>query len=122
MAIAEVQSRVEQLRAVIDEALEAPATPIRMVERIFDHARWVRLYIDLELAYKPYRDVQDEAWVARRFSTEDAARQLLSEFRATIGDIPAVTAGLKDLRNLRARVEGVLAVTQDWWKEKAQAK
>jgi hypothetical protein len=125
MAIAEVQSRVEQLRVVIDEALkapEAPAIPIRMVERIFDHARWLRLYLDLELAYKQYGDVQDEAWIARRYSTESAARELLSEFRATIDDIPAVTAKLKELRNLRARVEGVLAVTQDWWKAKAEAK
>jgi hypothetical protein len=122
MAIAEVQSRVEQLGSVIDEAVAAPATTIRMVERIVDHARWVRLYVDLELAFKPYRDVQDAAWSTRRFSTEDQARQFLSEFRATIQDVSAVTAGLTELRNLRARVEGVLNVGQEWWQAKAEAK
>ncbi|MDY7232147.1 hypothetical protein [Hyalangium rubrum] len=58
----------------------------------------------------------------RPLSTEEEARQLLVEFRARLRDVSAVTAGHVELRNLRARVEGVLNVAQDWWKAKAEEK
>lgn len=122
MAVADVQARIEQLLAVIDEVVAAPAVKTWPLEKVIDHARWVMLYIDLELAFQPYRDVQDAAWASRRFTTEEAARQLLVEFRSSVSDLAAVTAGHRALRNLRARVEGVLNVTLEWWKSKAEAK
>src|SRR5918999_447402 len=115
MAIAEVHMRLGKLLGSIDELLGTPKTDIRMIERLVDHARWAKLYIDLELAYKPYWGVQDAEWTARRFLTEASARHMLEEFRSRLSDIAAETAGHVGLRNLRARVEGVLNVAQQWW-------
>jgi len=115
MAIAEVHVRLGKLLGSIDELLGTPKADIRMLERLIDLARWAKLYIDLELAFKPYRDVRDAEWATRRFSTETAARQMFEEFRSTLSDVAAETAGHVQLRNLRARVEGVLNVAQQWW-------
>jgi hypothetical protein len=122
MAVADVQARIEQLVAVIDEVTAAPTVKIWPLEKLIDHARWVKLYVDLELAFKPHRYVEDELWLRRSFTTEDDARQLLVEFRATVSDMAAATSGLVALRNLRARIEGLLHVTQDWWRWKAESK
>jgi hypothetical protein len=81
-----------------------------------------KLYIDFELAFQKYREVEDAAWAERRFLTEVTARQLLVEFRSTLSDVAAATAGVKQLRNLRARIEGVLNVAQEWWRWKAEEK
>jgi hypothetical protein len=120
MAIAEVHMRIGKLLADIDELLQSNATDIRLIERLVDHARWSKLYIDLELAYQPYWDVRDAAWATFRFSTEDVARKVLGEFRSTLRDVSAVTAGHVQLRNLRARVEGVLNIAQEWWRQLAE--
>ncbi|WP_224248936.1 hypothetical protein [Hyalangium gracile] len=122
MAIAEVHVRIGKLLAAIDELLETSSTDIRLIERVVDLARWSKLYIDLELAYKPYRDVRDAEWTTRKFTTEESARKLLVEFRDTLRDVEASTTGHVEQRNLRARVEGVLNVTQEWWKQSAEKK
>jgi hypothetical protein len=115
MAIAEVHVRLGKLLASIDELLGTPKADIRLLERLIDHARWAKLYIDLELAFKPYRDVRDAEWATRRFSSEAPARQMFEEFRSSLSDVSAETDGHVALRNLRARVEGVLNVAQQWW-------
>jgi hypothetical protein len=120
MAIAEVHVRIGKLLAVIDEIRETSSSNIRTIERLVDLARWTKLYIDLELAYQPYWDVEDAPWRTRQFSTEDAARKLLVEFRSTLRDVAATTAGHVKLRNLRARVDGVLNVSQEWWRSLAE--
>ena len=122
MAIAELHVRLGKLLAVVDEILETSSTDLRLIERLVDLARWSKLYIDLELAYQPYWDVQDAAWSTFRFSTEEQARKLLAEFRSTLRDVAAATAGHVALRNLRARVDGVLNVSQEWWKQQAEKK
>lgn len=120
MAIAEVHVRIGKLLADIDELLQSTVTDIRLLERLVDHARWSKLYIDLELAYQPYWDVRDAAWATFEFSTEDVARKVLGEFRSTLRDVSAATTGHVQLRNLRARVEGVLNISQEWWKQLAE--
>jgi hypothetical protein len=120
MAIAEVHVRIGKLLGTIEEILGTPKTDIRMLERLVDHARWAKLYIDLELAFKPYWGVEDAEWSTRHFVTEPTARLMLEEFRSTLSDVAAATAGHVKLRNLRARVEGVVNVAQGWWKEKAE--
>src|SRR5512140_309607 len=122
MAIAELHVRICKLLAAIDDVLDSSTSDIREIERLVDLARWTKLYIDLELAYQPYWDVQDAEWSTRRFSTEEAARQLLVEFRSTLRDVAAATVGHVKLRNLRARVDGVLNVSQEWWKSLAEKK
>jgi hypothetical protein len=122
MAIAEVHVRLGKLLAIIDEILDSSSADIRMLERLVDSARWAKVYIDFELAFQKYREVADAAWAERRFLTEVTARQTLAEFRSTLSDVTAATAGVAPLRNLRARVEGVLNVAQDWWKWRAEAK
>ncbi|WP_224366680.1 hypothetical protein [Hyalangium versicolor] len=122
MAIAELHVRIGKLLADVDEVLKTSGGDARLIEQLADHARWAKLYIDLELAYQPYWDVRDADWATRRFETEDQARQLLVEFRSTMRDVSAVTAGHVQLRNLRARVEGVLNVSQEWWKQLAEKK
>lgn len=122
MAIAEVHVRLGKLLAIIDEILETSSTDIRVLERLVDTARWAKVYIDLELAFQKYREVADASWATRRFLTEVTARQMLAEFRSTLSDVAATTAGVMPLRNLRARVEGVLNVAQEWWKWKADEK
>jgi hypothetical protein len=122
MAIAEMHVRLGKLLSAIDEILESSSTEIRMIERLVDVARWAKLYIDFELAYQKYQEVQDAAWTSRRFLTEVTARQMLAEFRSTLSDVAATTNGVVPLRNLRARVEGVLNVAQEWWKWKAEEK
>jgi hypothetical protein len=120
MAIAEVHVRLGKLLASIDELLGSPTVDIRLIERLIDHARWAKLYIDLELAFKPYRDVRDADWVTRRFVSEAATRQMFEEFRASLANVAAETNGHVAQRNLRARVEGVLNVAQQWWGELTQ--
>jgi len=115
MAIAEVHLRLGKLLGSIDEVLGSAKADVRMIERLIDHARWAKLYIDLELAFKPYRDVRDAEWTTRRFVSEAAARQMFEEFRASLSDVAAETEGHVAQRNLRARVEGVLNVAQQWW-------
>ncbi|HYH97209.1 hypothetical protein [Hyalangium sp.] len=122
MAIAEVHVRIGKLLGTIEEILGTAKTDIRVLERLVDQARWAKLYIDLELAFKPYWGVEDAAWSTRHFVTEPTARQMLEEFRSTLSDVAAATAGHVKLRNLRARVEGVVNVAQGWWKEKAEEK
>jgi hypothetical protein len=122
MAIAEVHVRLGKLLAVIDEILDSSSADIRVLERLVDSARWAKVYIDFELAFQKYQEVADAAWATRRFLTEVTARQTLAEFRSTLSDVAATTAGVVPLRNLRARVEGVLNVAQDWWKWKAEEK
>lgn len=122
MAIAEVHVRLGKLLSIVDEILESSSSDIRVIERLVDSARWAKLYIDFELAFKPYREVADADWARRHFKTEGTARQLLAEFRSTLSDVAATTAGVMPLRNLRARVEGVLNVAQGWWKWKAEEK
>lgn len=122
MAIAEVHVRLGKLLSVVDEILESSTSDIRVIERLVDTARWAKLYIDFELAFKPYHGVEDAEWATRRFLTEVTARQMLAEFRATLSDVAATTAGVMRLRNLRARVEGVLNVAQEWWKWKTEEK
>lgn len=120
MAIAEVHLRLGKLLGSIDEVLATPKVDVRMLERLIDHARWAKLYIDFELAFKPYRDVQDADWGTRKFESDATARQMFEEFRTRLGDVGAETAGHVPLRNLRARVEGVLNVAQQWWGTLAQ--
>ncbi|KFE69915.1 hypothetical protein DB31_4957 [Hyalangium minutum] len=115
MAIAEVHMRLGKLLGSIDEVLGTPKVDIRSIERLIDQARWAKLYIDFELAFKPYRDVLDADWGTRKFVSETSARQMFEEFRTRLGDVAAETAGHVPLRNLRARVEGVLNVAQQWW-------
>lgn len=122
MAIAELHVRIGKLLAAIDEVVETSSSDIRSIERLVDLARWTKLYIDLELAYQPYWDVRDAAWASFHFSTEEVARQLLVEFRSTLRDVAAETAGHVKLRNLRARVDGVLNVSQEWWTSLAEKK
>ena len=122
MAIAEVHVRIGKLLSTVDEILESSSSDIRVIERLIDHARWAQLYVDLELAFQPYREVADAAWTTRHFQTEVTARQVLAEFRATLSDVAAATAGVAQLRNLRARVKGVLNVAQEWWQWKAEEK
>jgi hypothetical protein len=122
MAIAEVHVRIGKLLAAIDEVLETSSSDVRLIERLVDLSRWAKLYIDFELAYQPYRDVRDADWSTRRFSTEDEARKLLVEFRSTLRDVAAATTGHVELRNLRARVDGVLNVSQEWWRSLAEKK
>jgi hypothetical protein len=115
MAIAEVHVRLGKLLASIDEVLATPKADVRLIERLIDHARWAKLYIDLELAFKPYRDVRDADWATRRFVSEEKARQMFEAFRVSLSDVAAETAGHVEQRNLRARVEGVYNVAQQWW-------
>jgi hypothetical protein len=122
MAIAEVHLRLGKLLSAIDEIRGASTTDIRMLERLVDYARWAKLYIDLELAFQPYWGVQDAEWTTRHFVTDAQARQMLEEFCSTLGDVTAATAGHVKLRNLRARVEGVLNVAEEWWQWRAEAK
>jgi hypothetical protein len=122
MAIADVHVRLGKLLSVIDEILESSSIDVRLIERLIDSARWAKLYIDLELAYQKYREVTDAEWTTRRFLTEVTARQLLVEFRGTLSDVAAATTGVVPLRNLRARVEGVLNVAQEWWKWRTEEK
>jgi hypothetical protein len=122
MAIAEVHVRLGKLLSVIDEILESSSIDIRLIERLVDSARWAKLYIDFELAYQKYREVTDAEWTTRRFLTEVTARHLLVEFRGTLSDVAAETADVVPLRNLRARVEGVLNVAQEWWKWRQEEK
>ncbi len=122
MAMADVHVRLGKLLGTIEEILGTPKTDLRMLERLVDQARWAKVYIDFELAYKPYRDVADADWATRHYLTEAKARQLLAEFLSSLDDVSAATAGHVGLRNLRARVEGVHNVAQEWWKEKAEGK
>lgn len=122
MAIAELHVRIGKLLAAIEEVLDSSPANIREIERLVDLTRWTKLYIDLELAFQPYWDVRDAAWASFHFSTEEVARQLLVEFRSTLRDVAGETAGHVQLRNLRARVEGVLNVSQEWWKSLAEKK
>jgi len=107
--VARVRARIAKLNETLDAAIAAPTRDA--VAAVIDAARWARLDVDTALALKGHvADLRDARWTSLRFSTAPAA---LATFAAFV-DAPTQVLNLVEMRNLRARLEGLLAVARGY--------
>jgi hypothetical protein len=106
-AIGRVRKRLDTLDAAIRSALEAPS-PQRFAT-VVDVARWARLDVDTALAMKGHvPNLRDERWARMTYTTRQSALDTLQEFLSQ----PIARLDLVGMRNLRARLSGVIAVAR----------
>ncbi|MGZ3449447.1 MAG: J domain-containing protein [Polyangiales bacterium] len=106
-AVARVRRRLEILEAAIRSACSDPS-PSKIAE-VIDAVRWARLDVDTALAMKGHvADLFDEHWARMTFTTRAKAFWVLRQF---IG-APIARLDLVGMRNLRARLTGVLAIAR----------
>ncbi len=106
-AVERVRGRIDKLGDVVRATLADPSAA--NVDAVIDRARWARLDVDSALALKGHvADLRDGHWSALRYTDRRAAIETLTAFLETKGRAPDLTA----MRNLRARLEGLLAVAR----------
>lgn len=102
-----MRKRLETLDVAI-RALLADATAANAAA-VTDVARWARLDVDTTLAMKGHvPDLPDEAWAHMKFTGRDHAIETLRQFSSE----PITRLDLVGMRNLRARLTGVLAMAR----------
>lgn len=88
------------------------------VDAVIDAVRWARLDVDSALALKGHvADLRDGHWSTLRYTDRPVAAATFAAFLEAA--IP--TWDLKALRNLRARLDGMLAVARGLAAELARA-
>jgi hypothetical protein len=106
-SVAQVQRRFEVVDAAIRAALAEPTRA--NLDAVIDAARWARFDVDAALAMKGHvPDLRDEHWATMKFTTPAMALSMLENFVAT----PLERLDLVAMRNLRARLTGVLAMAR----------
>jgi curved DNA-binding protein CbpA len=111
----DVEARLQRLVAAIDRACESPTVTRQKLDAVLDAARWSRLHVDLALAFKPQvHPLRDRAWSMARYTAERDARELVAAFRETVLRLDVSRIDHVELRNLRARLDGLLAVAEGW--------
>ncbi len=123
MALVDVVIRQENLNRIVGKAGSVAQMDAALLEQLLDAARWTRTHVDLELALqREVGDIRDQSWRELQFTNETAARSALRDFSAAIRPLP--DAGLKlqvELRNLRARLDGLIQLSSGWWKALVEA-
>jgi hypothetical protein len=115
-SVDELEKRARRLADCID-AVRSSRVTNEALETLLDAARWTRLHVDFALAFqRQVHPLTDAAWSARRFTTERAAMATIVEFRDRLVPAPASAMDLAGLRNLRARLDGLMAVVDGWAK------
>lgn len=110
-----VRTRLNRLIETVRTAIAAPSTAT--LAAVIDDARWTRLDVDTSLALKGHvADLRDAAWRDRSFTTESGALATLEEFAAA----PSGKLSLIEMRNLRARLDGLLAVVRGYHASRAK--
>jgi hypothetical protein len=106
-AVARVRTRIEALDAAIRALLSDPNGVDGAA--VTDAARWARLDVDTALAMKGHvPDLRDDAWAHMKFTSREHARATLRQFVTE----PITRLDLVGMRNLRARLTGVLAMSR----------
>ena len=107
--VARVRARIEKVNEAIRAALQKPSR--EAVAAIVDQARWAKLETDTALAFKRQAGtLRDAHWADLKFTSQDAAQKTLEEFASA----PTKNANLVDMRNLRARIDGLLNVARGY--------
>ncbi|GAC1577450.1 MAG: hypothetical protein NVS3B20_25550 [Polyangiales bacterium] len=104
-----VHARLGRLIATIRAGMAAPSR--KTLAAIIDDARWTRLDVDNSLALKGHvADLRDAHWSGLLFTSPLQALEVLEAF------VRAPTEGLDlvEMRNLRARLDGVLSVARGY--------
>lgn len=107
--IERVRARVAKLHESIGAAVEAPT--LDTLAAVVDDARWTRLDVDTALALKGHvADLRDAHWTTLQFTTPADALATFESFASA----PTSNYALIEMRNLRARVEGLLKVARGY--------
>jgi curved DNA-binding protein CbpA len=105
--VTRVRERMQKLDRALEIALGEPNE--HNVEAVVDAARWARLEVDSALAFKGHvADLRDEAWKRLTYTDRKSALEVFTRFRL----MTEATWDLVALRNLRARLDGLLAVAR----------
>jgi hypothetical protein len=106
-AVARVLVRLGALNAALRTAIHDPSPGNAAV--VVDAARWARLEVDSALALKGHvAGLRDQSWCTLKFTTRSAA---LATFTAFV-DGHRDALDLVEMRNLRARLEGLLTIAR----------
>jgi curved DNA-binding protein CbpA len=116
---ADVIDRLRSLLGAMDRASNAPIG-VKAIDAVLDEARWSRLYVDLALAFqRQVYPLRDDAWCTARYTGEREAWKLLASFRETVVRLEAMQLDVVELRNLRARLDGLIAVLEGFQRASA---
>lgn len=108
-ALVRVRARLATLMSALRAALARPDR--ERLGELVDRARWARFDVDVALSLKGHvTDLRDEPWRTLRFSEPREARQTLEAFL----EAPVYRLPLVEMRNLRARLDGLIVVTNGW--------
>jgi hypothetical protein len=107
--VARVSTRLAKLNSAIRSALDAADR--EAVASVIDRARWARFDVDSALAFKrQVSPLRDAHWSKLRFTNaSDALKTLHAFLEASPGSL-----GLVEMRNLRARLDGLLNVARGY--------
>ena len=106
---ANVHRSLLRLLAAIDLAVLRATRP--SIEDVVDVARWSRLETDLALGLKGHVDpLRDAAWSSLQYQGPAEAARVMVKFRKLAGELDQASLDLVELRNLRARLDGLIAV------------
>ena len=81
------------------------------IDDVVDVARWSRLETDLALGLKGHVDpLRDAEWSSLQYQGPADAARVMIKFRAHAAKLDQASLDLVELRNLRARLDGLIAV------------
>ena len=105
-AVERVRARMAKLIASVHAAI-ADANRATLGD-VIDAARWARFDVDSALALKGHvADLPDAHWTALRYTHREAALATLTAFLETPRAVSLVS-----MRNLRARLDGLITVAR----------
>ncbi len=106
-AVERVRTRLDKLNELIRVAIADPTA--HNIAAVVDTARWARLDVDSALALKGHvADLRDAHWTTLQYSGREGA---LATF-ATFIEAPVGSLNLVAMRNLRARLEGLITIAR----------
>jgi curved DNA-binding protein CbpA len=106
---ANVHRSLLRLVAAID--LATMHSTAESVAAVIDLGRWCKFETDLALALKGHVDpLRDAGWSSSVYEGPAAAARLIVKFRKLAAELDPAGLDLVELRNLRARLEGLIAV------------
>jgi hypothetical protein len=108
-ARASVHRSLLRLLAAIDSAVRSSTSA--SITEVVDRARWCKLETDLALGLKGHVDpLRDAEWSSFLYQGPADAARIIVRFRRLAEELSQARLDLVELRNLRARLEGLIAV------------
>jgi hypothetical protein len=106
---ANVHRSILRLLAAIDLAVLSATR--QSIDEVVDVARWCRLETDLALGLKGHVDpLRDAGWSSLQYQGPAEAARVIVHFRKIAARLDQARLDLVELRNLRARLDGLITV------------